>query len=156
MTAVTLYHSVGSRLGRMPRFAIVGAMGTVVNLVVMAALIAAGAHYLPAAIVAAEVSILHNFLMQERFVYRDLRQDSHAGWAQRAAMFFGFNNVEMLARIPVLAALVSWLGIQPVLAQAITLAAAFLLRFTFVSRVVYRPRRAPAEMTVPVRVEDYR
>ena len=156
MTAVTLYRSVGLRLGRMPRFAVVGALGTVVNLVVLAVLLDWGVHYLFAAVVAAEVSILHNFLMQERFVYRDLRDDSSSSWGKRAAMFFGFNNVEMLARIPVLAALVSGLGIHPVPAQAITLVAAFLLRYAFVSRVVYRPRRATAELPVHDRVEDYR
>jgi dolichol-phosphate mannosyltransferase len=143
-----LYQLASLRMGRMSRFAVVGALGTVVNLAVMALLLAAGAHYLIAAVVAAEVSILHNFLMQERFVYRDLQADSRAGRGKRAALFFGFNNVETLARIPVLAALVSGVGIHPLPAQALTLAVAFLLRFVFVSRVVYRPRRAPAELTV--------
>jgi dolichol-phosphate mannosyltransferase len=150
-----LYQLASLRMGRMSRFAVVGALGTVVNLAVMALLLAGGVHYLPAALVAAEVSILHNFLMQERFVYRDLRASSRAGWGKRAAMFFGFNNVETLARIPVLAALVSGLGMHPLLAQALTLAVAFLLRFLFVSRVVYRPRRAPAALSTTDRVGDY-
>jgi dolichol-phosphate mannosyltransferase len=151
-----IYQLASLRMGRMSRFAVVGALGTVVNLLVMALLLAGGVHYLPAAIVAAEISILHNFLMQERFVYRDLRTDSRAGWGKRAALFFGFNNIEALARIPVLAVLVSGVGLHPIPAQALTLAVAFLLRFVFVSRVVYRPRRAPAELTVHDRVEDYR
>jgi dolichol-phosphate mannosyltransferase len=142
-----LYQLASLRMGRMSRFATVGALGTVINLAVMALLLATGVHYLPAAIVAAEVSILHNFLMQERFVYRDLRADSRAGRGRRAAMFFGFNNIEALARIPVLAALVAGLGIHPLPAQAVTLAAAFLLRFVFTSQVVYRPRLAPAELS---------
>jgi dolichol-phosphate mannosyltransferase len=150
-----LYQLASLRMGRMSRFAVVGALGTVVNLAVMALLLAAGAHYLVAAIVAAEVSILHNFLMQERFVYRDLRADSRAGKGRRAAMFFGFNNVEALARIPVLALMVSGLGMHPLPAQAVTLAAAFLLRFVFTSRVVYRPRRAPAALITHDRVEDH-
>jgi dolichol-phosphate mannosyltransferase len=150
-----LYQLASLRMGRMSRFAVVGALGTVVNLGVMALLLAGGMHYLPAALIAAEVSILHNFLMQERFVYRDLRGDSRSGWWRRSALFFGFNNVETLARIPVLGALVSVLGMHPIPAQALTLAVAFLLRFVFVSRVVYRPRRAPAELITHDRVEDY-
>jgi dolichol-phosphate mannosyltransferase len=150
-----LYQLASLRMGRMSRFAVVGALGTVVNLVVMALLLAAGVHYLPAALVAAEISILHNFLMQERFVYRDLRADSRSGWWRRSALFFGFNNVEALARIPVLGALVSGLGMHPLPAQALTLAVAFLLRFVFVSRVVYRPQHAPAELSAHDRVEDY-
>jgi len=150
-----IYQLASLRMGRMSRFAVVGALGTVVNLGVMALLLTAGVHYLVAAVVAAEISILHNFLMQERFVYRDLRGDSRAGWWSRSALFFGFNNVEALARIPVLGALVSLLGMHPIPAQALTLAVAFLVRFVFVSRVVYRPRRAPAELTVHERVGDY-
>jgi len=141
-----LYQLASLRMGRMSRFAAVGVLGTVVNLAVMALLLAVDVHYLTAAIVAAEISILHNFLMQERFVYRDLRAESRAGQGRRALLFFGFNNAETLARIPVLAALVAGLGIHPLPAQTITLGAAFLLRFIFVSRVVHRPRRAPAEL----------
>jgi dolichol-phosphate mannosyltransferase len=150
-----LYQLASLRMGRMSRFAVVGALGTVVNLVAMAALLSLGVHYLAAAIVAAEVSILHNFLMQERFVYRDLRAGSRAGWGKRAALFFGFNNAEALVRIPVLITLVSGAGIHPLPAQAITLAVAFLLRFIFVSRVVYRPRRAPAELNIHTHVEEH-
>lgn len=148
-----LYQLASLRMGRMSRFVAVGGLGTVVNLAVMALLLHTGVHYLTAAVVAAEVSILHNFVMQERFVYRDLRADSRASWTRRAAMFFGFNNVEALVRMPVLAVLVSVLDIAPLPAQAVTLAAAFLLRFVFVSRVIYRPRRAPAELSThtPVR-----
>ena len=41
----------------------------------------------------------------------------------------------------------------PVLAQALTLAVAFLLRFFFVSRVVYRPGAVPTVPVVPDVVE---
>lgn len=132
------------RLGRMSRFAIVGALGTVVNLLVMAMLLGLGVHYLLAAVVAAEVSIVHNFLLQERLVFRDLRADSAASGLRRCAMFLAFNNVEALARIPVLALLVAGLGLHPLPAQAVTLALAFLIRFVFVTRVVYRSRRPAA------------
>ena len=54
------------------RFAAVGALGTVVNLAVMWVLVHV-ARVRAAAVVAAEPSILHNFLMQERFVFRDMR-----------------------------------------------------------------------------------
>ena len=137
-----LHQLAGLRMGRMSRFAVVGALGTVVNLVTMALLLALGAHYLVAAVVAAEISILHNFLAQERLVFRDLRERSDASWWRRWALFFGFNNVEALARMPLLALLVSGLGLQPVMAQALTLAIAFVVRFVFVSRVIYRSRRS--------------
>jgi putative flippase GtrA len=121
---------------RMARFALVGATGTVVNLAVMAALLAAGSHYVLAAIVAAEVSIIGNFLLQERFVFQDRRGASSL--RRRFVQAVTFNNLEALARLPLLVLLVELLALPEIVAQASTLAAAFLLRFTFMSRVVYR------------------
>jgi dolichol-phosphate mannosyltransferase len=125
-------------VGRMSRFAAVGVCGTVLNLAIMAMLLGLGSHYLLAAIVATELTILSNFLMQERLVFQDI----HGGlplW-QRILAAFGFNNIETLVRIPVLVLLVSVLLVPGLVAQAATLAAAFLIRFAFTSRVIYRIR----------------
>jgi dolichol-phosphate mannosyltransferase len=127
-------------MGRMARFAAVGALGTVVNLTVMALLVHGvfDVNYVLASVVAAELSILHNFLMQERFVFRDMRQGR---WFRRFAQFLGFNNLEALVRVPILVLLVEVLGLGAVLGQALLLAVAFVGRFLFTSRVIYRPRR---------------
>jgi dolichol-phosphate mannosyltransferase len=147
-----LHQMASLRMGRMSRFAAVGALGTLVNLVVMWALVSVQVPYVAAAVVAAEVSILHNFLMQERFVFRDMRDGVHS-WRTRILQFFAFNNVETLLRLPFLVLLVSGLGMFSVVAQAITLAVAFLLRFFFVSRVVYRSRPVPTAEVVPEGLE---
>ncbi|MDP9392635.1 MAG: GtrA family protein [Actinomycetota bacterium] len=76
--------------------------------------------------------------MQERFVFRDLRDGEKSFW-RRGVTFLASNNAEALVRLPVLAALVSGIGLAPLLAQGLTLATAFVLRFVFVSQVVYRP-----------------
>ncbi|WP_336922076.1 GtrA family protein [Aquipuribacter sp. SD81] len=141
-----LHQLASLRMGRMSRFALVGALGALVNLAVMWGLVALATPYVVAAVVAAEVSILHNFLLSERFVFRDLRDGVHPWWS-RALQFLAFNNVETALRLPVLVALVSFTALHPVLAQAVTIAVAFVLRFLFVSRVVYRGR---APRTVPV------
>ncbi len=150
-----LHQMAGLRLGRMSRFAAVGALGTVVNLAVMALLVhgAPGIGYITAAVVAAEASILHNFLLQERFVFRDVREGA-GGWGTRLTQHLLFNNAEALVRLPVLVLLVERLGLGAVLAQALTLSVAFVLRFLFVSRVVYRARpavrlAAPPQPTTP-------
>lgn len=145
-----LHQLASLRFGRMSRFAIVGGIGTVLNLAIMAVLLATGVHYLPAAIVATEVTILTNFLLTERFVFRDLRQ-GRPYW-QRLLAFLGFNNIETLVRIPILMLLVEVLLIPGLLAQAITLAVAFLVRFTFTSRVIYRVRptaTSPISVAIP-------
>jgi dolichol-phosphate mannosyltransferase len=150
-----LYQLGSLRMGRMSRFALVGGLGTLVNLAVMAALIAVGTPYVIAAVVAAEISILHNFLMQERFVFRDLHEGRHGRWS-RLLQFFAFNNIETVLRLPVLVALVSGLVLFPVAAQALTLALAFVVRFLFVSRVVYRGRAVRTGPVVPTSVQTVR
>lgn len=152
-----LYQMASLRMGRMSRFAAVGALGTIVNLAVMA-LLAGGVadlNYIVAAVIAAEVSILHNFLLQERFVFGDLRDGVHP-WRRRLTQHLAFNNVEALLRLPFLVLLVETMHVYALLAQAVTLAVAFVARFLFVSRVVYRPHRpalpqAPSRATVGAR-----
>ena len=136
-----LYQMASLRMGRMSRFAAIGVLGTLVNLGVMAVLMhgTLNVNYVVASVVAAEVSILHNFLLQERFVFRDMR---HGYLMTRLAQFLGFNNVEALVRIPILIAVVEWLTAPPVAAQALLITVAFVGRFVFTSRVIYSPRRA--------------
>jgi dolichol-phosphate mannosyltransferase len=129
------------RFGKMSLFAIIGGFGAVVNLAIMWALIALGMHYIPAAIIGAEVTIIGNFVLQERFVFQDMRSDASGLWT-RFAKSFGFNNVEALVRIPVIALLVNTWHLSSVIAAAITLAVAFVVRFMFHSLVVYAPRKA--------------
>lgn len=130
------------RMGRMTRFAAVGAFGTVVNLLVMAALLLGvfEVNYVVAAVIAAEISILHNFVLQERFVFHDLR-DGVNSFRGRLIQHLLFNNAEALIRLPFLILLVEMLYVWPLHAQVITLAIAFTARFLFASRVVYRPSR---------------
>jgi cellulose synthase (UDP-forming) len=138
-----LYQLVTLRLGPMLGFAVVGALGTLVNLLLMTLLMIVGAHYVLAAVVSSEVAIAHNFLLLERFVFAD-RRDGHHSRAGRAWRFVAANNIETLIRLLVLVGLVGTLELPPVRAQALTLLTAFFLRFTFVHKVVYRPKENPA------------
>ncbi|QCB93751.1 glycosyltransferase [Cellulomonas shaoxiangyii] len=136
-----LWQLGGLRFGRMSRFAIIGGLGAVVNVAIVALLTSLGAGWLLAALVAAELTIVGNFLLQERFVFRDLRHEGKGAWA-RFGQSFTFNNVETLVRMPVMALLVETMHVAAVLATAITLVVAFVARFTFHSRIVYRPRES--------------
>ncbi|GMA33047.1 dolichol monophosphate mannose synthase [Litorihabitans aurantiacus] len=135
-----LRHVARLRFGRMSRFALIGAAGTVVNLAIMALLIAVGVPYLVGAVVAALVTIVGNFVAQELLVFRDLRDEGRP-LRRRFAASFLFNAAEAALRLPVLWALVDVAGVASVPAQAVTLAVAFVARFVFHARVVYRPRR---------------
>lgn len=128
------------RFGRMSRFAIIGGLGAVLNVLILWALTGLGVHYVAGAVISAVVTIVTNFLLQERLVFRDLRDEGRGVWS-RFAHSFAFNGTEALVRLPVLWWLVENTGMWPVLVQAITLVVAFLLRFVFHVQVVYRPRR---------------
>ena len=128
------------RFGRLSAFAVIGAIGAVVNLAIMAGLVELGMNYVIASIIAAVLTIIGNFFLQEHFVFRDLRHEGR-GPVLRFIQSFTFNGTEAALRLPMLAFLVEVLLIPSILAQAICLVLAFVIRFVFMSRVVYRPRR---------------
>ncbi len=136
-----LQQLVHLRFGRGSRFAFIGALGTALNLSAMYALMVSGVHYIVAAVVAAELSILFNFLLQERWVFSDLRIGD---WRSRFALSAGYDNLETVARLPLLVLLVHVLHGRSETAQALTLAATFTVRFVFKARVVYRINRLAA------------
>jgi dolichol-phosphate mannosyltransferase len=134
-------HLARLRFGKMSLFALIGVIGAVANLAIMWALTTAGVPYVWAAIIGAEVTIVGNFLLQERFVFADMRTDAR-GLGLRFAASFGFNNVEAALRIPLMALMVETWHISSVLATGLSLVVAFFARFLFHSLVVYAPKRA--------------
>ena len=126
------------RFGKMSLFAIIGGLGAIANLVIMWALIRFGVEYVTAAIISAEVTIIANFLAQERFVFHDMRGSATSGVWTRFAKAALFNNLELVVRIPVITLLVHTWHISSVIAAGITLLVAFVVRFVFNSLVVYR------------------
>jgi dolichol-phosphate mannosyltransferase len=138
-----LVQLTGLRFGKMSLFALIGGLGAVANLAIMWLLTLAGMHYIPAAVVGAEVTIIGNFLLQERFVFQDMKAEASSAWT-RFAKSFAFNNVEAVVRIPVIALLVNTWHLSSVIAAGITLVVAFVVRFMFHSLVVYAPRRPGA------------
>ncbi|MBD3941345.1 glycosyltransferase [Microbacterium sp. NEAU-LLC] len=129
------------RFGKMSLFAIIGGLGAIVNIAIVWALTHLDVDYIVAAVIAAEVTIIGNFLLQERFVFQDMRENASGVW-QRFAKSFAFNNAEAVIRIPIVALMVSSGHISAVVATAITLVIAFFVRFVFHSLVVYAPRKA--------------
>ena len=128
------------RFGKMSLFAVIGGLGAIANVAIVWALTSVGLNYIVAAIIASEVTIICNFLLQERFVFQDMKGEASGVWS-RFAKSFTFNNAELLIRIPIVALMVSGGHISSVIATAITLFVAFIVRFVFHSLVVYAPRR---------------
>ncbi|WP_129338036.1 glycosyltransferase [Cellulomonas endophytica] len=139
------------RFGKLSGFALVGALGAVLNVLLVAALTAGHVHHVPAQWLAAELTILLNFALQERLVFRDLARHARPR-LRRFVASFTFNNVEALVRIAVVSVLVTHAGLHVAPTTAVALALAFLVRFAFHSLVVYAPRRRPAP-TLPASVD---
>ncbi len=134
------------RFGKMSLFAVIGGLGAIANIAIVWALTQLGVNYIAAAIIASEATIIGNFLLQERFVFQDMKGEAAGVWA-RFAKSFTFNNAELLIRIPIVALMVSAGHISVVIATAITLVVAFIVRFVFHSLVVYAPRKPGAPVS---------
>jgi dolichol-phosphate mannosyltransferase len=128
------------RFGRMSTFAVIGAFGSVLNIAILGALMEMGVHRVMAYVVSSVATILINFVLQERFVFHDLRNEGRSLWS-RFAHSFAFNGAEAAIRLPFFNWIVVATPVPPMVAQAVTIAIAFVLRFLFLARVVYRPRR---------------
>lgn len=138
--ATFVAHLTRLRFGKMSLFAIIGLIGAVANLGIMWLLTEAGMDYIWAAIIGAGVTIIGNFVLQERFVFGDMRSNAR-GLGLRFAASVSFNSIEAALRIPVLAFMVETWHISSILAAALSLIVAFFARFLFHSLVVYAPRR---------------
>jgi putative flippase GtrA len=104
------------------RFAIVGASGYVVNLVVYSVLVhGAGANYL----VAATVAFTNNFWWNRGWTFR--AHGGHAGF--QAARFFVVSAIAFVISLVLLRLLVGEAGLPKVAAQAIAVAAVTPLNF---------------------------
>ncbi len=108
------------------RFAVVGASGYVVNLLVFSTLVhAAGAHYRVAATAAFVVAVANNFLWNRRWTFR--ARHGHAGF--QAARFLTVSLAAFAFNLLVLELLVAGLDAPEVPAQALAIVAATPLSF---------------------------
>ena len=102
---------VGAFIGRLSRFAVVGLSGIPVNMLLIFLLTeGAGLDDVASAILATQGSTLWNFVLAERWVFRD--RTRNGGRIGRAAKFFLVNNVALVLRVPMLFVLTSLLGVN--------------------------------------------
>ncbi|MDT4928918.1 MAG: hypothetical protein QOF92_1785 [Pseudonocardiales bacterium] len=124
-----------SRLKAAAGFAAVGVSGIGVNSLALWSLVdSARFPLLAAATIATQCSTLWNYLLTDKLVYRGAK--SLSGW-KRFAGFALVNNAVLLARLPLLSWLVSPLGTPYLIANLITLAAAFAVRFAVSDRYLF-------------------
>ncbi|MEO7262551.1 MAG: glycosyltransferase [Jatrophihabitantaceae bacterium] len=91
-------------------------------------------HYLIAAVLATEVSTSWNFVLTEKFVFRGPKPGTRLG---RGVRFFLLNHLALLPRLPLLALLVGVFSANLLVANVLTLALLFLVRFVVADSAIY-------------------
>ena len=146
-------HLIRLRLGKGTRgraalgFAAVGASGLVVNNVLLWSIVEQGG--LPiglGAVLATQGSTAWNFLGNEKLVFRGIPQRGTA--FGRFARFWLVNGTLLILRVPLLALLVSAFGLHYLVANQLTFALLFGLRFVASDRLIWR-RGEQTVSTVP-------
>jgi dolichol-phosphate mannosyltransferase len=125
-----------SRVRRAAAFALVGAVGLLVNQGAMwAAVEVAGLGYLLGAALATQVSTSSNFALSDLWVFRS---GGRIGRRRRFAAFLAVNNLLLVLRAPFLVALVSLARLHYLVANLLTLLGLFVARFLIADRVIWR------------------
>jgi dolichol-phosphate mannosyltransferase len=129
-------------------FGMIGASGLVVNTAALWLVYSVlGWNHLVGAALATQISTAWNFVLIDTLVYRKRASGDRP---RRAVSFFAMNNLLLVARLPVLEALVVS-GIGVLAANAITLALLFLIRFVVSDRAIFGSA-ASGKARDPVRV----
>ncbi|MEO7276286.1 MAG: GtrA family protein [Vicinamibacterales bacterium] len=145
--------AVRTRAARWLRFNAVGLAGVIVQLGVLALLTRiAGWHYLPATIVAVELTLLHNLVWHERWTWRDRPAASTAARVVRGARFHAVNGgVSLAGNAGLMWLLAGRLGLDPLLANLVAVGVCSLLNFLGSDRLVFRPLDAKPSGHAPTR-----
>ena len=124
-------------------FLVVGASGLVVNTALLYMFADwFNLHYLVAAVLATQGSTLWNFVLSEIWVFkgRPQAQDTGQRW-RRMATYYLMNNGLLVARGPVLALMVSVLGINYLVSNLFTLIVITMIRFTLSDKLIWQRER---------------
>ena len=121
------------------KFAVVGIFGIFVNQAALFALVEMfGVHYIPAAILASQVSTLNNFLLTELWVFRDRDTPGHVVW--RYLTFNLLNMATLLVRVPVLYVLTDLAGVYYLISNFVAIGLTFGIRYLVADNWIWAGR----------------
>ena len=122
------------------QFATVGALGLVINQVVLWLLmdVIHFQHLLTAAAIATQASTTFNFIGTESWVFAARRSGGGFGVIRRFVVYDAVNSTALLIRLPLLQVLTAGLHMNYLVANLITLVALTLLRFVVADSLIWR------------------
>ena len=128
-----LVHRLGPTLGRLIRFGLVGALGTVLNTLVFTTATGNGLPTLGAAFLSMEIATGFNFAVSDRTVFAGRARSPR--WARTPA-FFAVATAGFLVTGPLMLALIA-VSVPPVAANLVAVGALVLLRFVIADRLIW-------------------
>jgi putative flippase GtrA len=142
-TAQALFRS----LLRPSRFAVVGIVGIVVNAVALVFFTEVlGFHYAVSAILASQVSTLHNFILTELWVFRG--RDARRHLLVRYLTFNALNVATLAVRVPILLFLTEWLGVHYLISNLAAIAVTFGIRYFIADNWIWAGRDARDQQAI--------
>lgn len=139
MSGRTMRSFIGSpSIQRAVKFALVGAIGIVVQLAVLEALTAFGCQYLWATGFAVEAAVLHNFMWHQRFTWSDRGGSRMSETGLRLLRFHLSNGaISILGSLLLMRWLVGQFGMSVLVANLLTIAACSVGNFLASDRWVF-------------------
>jgi putative flippase GtrA len=128
---------------RWAAFAAVGILGFAVQLATLAWLSHAGLPTAPAAAVAVEIALLHNFAWHDRLTWRDRAGRGPAPLVARLARFHATTGIVSLAgNVALTVAAVAWVHLPPIVANACAVTILSAVNFLIADRWVFTKSNA--------------
>ncbi len=123
---------------RPAKFAFVGVMGIIVQLLTLHWLADTELSYLLATVISVEAALLHNFVWHENFTWRDRNRFTSAAVASRLLRFHFSNGlISMAGNLLLMRMFVGELGMPVVLANLLSIMACCLTNFVASDRWVF-------------------
>ncbi len=123
---------------RPAKFALVGAIGIIVQLLTLHWLAGAGCGYLIATVISVEAAVLHNFVWHENFTWRDRNGFTSAGLGSRLLRFHVSNGlISVVGNLLLMRIFVGELGMPLVAANLLSITACCLTNFVASDRWVF-------------------
>jgi putative flippase GtrA len=137
-------HGKAGLLQRAFTYVFIGGIAAVINLIVLylvfnvlALPLTSNLHWLIAFIVAAEISTLSNFILNDRFTFSHLAGHARSWWA-RCLRFHSTSAAGTIATLIMSFAFKTWLGMSALVAEAVAILLALVLNFTMHHLWTYR------------------
>jgi putative flippase GtrA len=126
------------RIRRVAKFAMVGAVGIMVQLAVLEELITFGCHYMWATGIAVEAAVLHNFMWHQRFTWGDRSGSCLAETGVRMLRFHVSNGaISVLGSLLLMRWLVGYLDMSVLVSNLVTIAVCSVGNFIASDRWVF-------------------